>query len=220
MRMLGPAILALLMALPLPGRSAPITYTVEGVLGLPWDPLTPEALAPYYSPGTVVRGNFTLDDEVGLTRFPDANWFFGAFSGEFAFGSNLVKARNSFAANTVLPYGTELTMLGGNRWNTGGVVEESLRIPGLTLAGVQLRFSRPEILPLDTPVRELLASATPESGSFALVYSDGTDASLVTWWQVTQLRAVESEIPEPGSGMLLATGVLLVAARRRRAPSR
>lgn len=190
-----------------------LTYSVKGTLTAP---VSPDLIA-LYQIGTPLSGIFTIDDAAPAISYPDQNWYFGAFSGTFNVGSNVVSVSSSLAYSFAPGNYTSLTMLGGNAWNTGGTISGSQSAGNLQLNGLQLRFFYQDSLPKDTPLKTLLADANLQFGDFYLNYVDATGRSVGDSWQITEMTPL-SAVPEPDSTVLLLSGgvIMLAAGMRRR----
>ena len=185
------------------------TYSTSGIL----ENVDP-AVAATYAVNTSMSAVFSIDGSIaGNSYSSGVHDYAGAFSGTLTIGGNVISFSDSYASLYAAPWGTSITLLGGNGWGTGGTIHESQPTSGLSLNGIELRFDYAPGIPQDTPIRNLLSGPAPLSTIFYLDYQTA-DAQWTSSWG--ELSGV-SPVPEPDSGvMLLAGGAVLLLARRRK----
>ncbi len=101
-----------------------------------------------------------MDDGLAAIDYPDARFTYGAWSGSVHIENNTITFANSLAyIHNYYSDVTVVTMLGGDRWSTGGSISETQAPAGYAIEGLQLSFGFQRAA-IDTPINSLLSTQT------------------------------------------------------------
>ncbi|WP_332856085.1 hypothetical protein [Duganella sp. S19_KUP01_CR8] len=172
-----------------------------------------------YPDGTTITGKFQLDDSLSSTDYTNSRYTYGAFSGSILIGNNAIKFADSlvYVTNNYANI-TEVVMLGGGRWNTGGSISETQAPAGYAIEGLQLSFDFQRAA-IDTPIDRLFSSQTPISSSLYLDYGLSNGMFYGNWGSVTEIKPLSPipAVPEPNMALLIGIGFLCLLVAKRRA---
>lgn len=190
--------------------ASPLTFSFKATLESDVDWV---GLVRVYPGGTVVDGQFQIDENIAGTDYPNMTYYNGAFSGYAHIGDNTIHFADSLAyTHDLYPGYTIITMLGGNAWNTGGSIAENQPPAGYNVNGLQLRFTFEGTKPTNTPVRSLFADSKLLSSSFYVGYGIENNLTHANWGDITEIR----KVPEPSTGFLMGLGLIGLLAIHKR----
>lgn len=165
-----------------------------------------------YAAGTPVTGVFHIDDGVPVqTPDDDYRGHIGAFSGTVYVGENRIDFTDSYAYIFSSPTLTYLTMLGGDRWNTGGTISETNPPDATGINGFQIMFIYPGFVSANTPITEFLNSIPASHAFWHMDY--GVGASSGDFADITALQE-SAPVPEPSGIFLICLGLGALAGVR------
>lgn len=190
-------------------------YSFKSVL----QPTNSAGLIGVYPDATAITGEFQLDDSLPATAYPDTLYTYGALSGSVHIGNNTITFADSLAYVYNYSNVTEVALLGGGGWYTGGSIAETQAPAGYAIEGVQLRFDF-QRTGLDTPIDRLFSSHTLLSSSLYLNYGRSPDSLYGNWGSVTDIEPLPQlpAVPEPNMALLVGMGLLCLLAARKRLP--
>ena len=189
-----------------------LSFSFNGTVS---DSMGSTSLQSSYPSGTSISGVFHIDDGIPASiSNPDYHDYRGAFSGTVNVGGNSINFADSYAyvanINNSVTY---LTMLGGNAWNSGGTISETLSPAGVTINGFQIMSIYSSLIPTDTPIHDVLTGYPFPHPTFYLSYGNSTGV----WGDITEINALPvTAVPEPTGVFMLGLGLFIVFAARRR----
>lgn len=219
MKILRTALAFAALLVPLLANAGVLSFSFHGTLGN-FNP----TLDSIYPHGTPISGVFHIDAGIpAQIRYEDYSAYYGAFSGTVNVADNSIHFAHSFAyiqniADPQHPL-TYMTMLGGDRWNTGGTISETQPPAGMNIDGFQIMFIYPELIDTDTTIHDFLTAIPASYASLYLSYG-GMDG---VWGDISEIIPLSepAPVPEPSGLLLVCLGMMafLAARIRRQAPT-